>query len=160
MITPLSQFVGSQAAVNVLSAGRRYDTVTDEAIEYALGRWGSAAIDAMDPEVRAKILDRPRAREIEETTTPEPSLHELRARVGNVSDEELILRVYLGDQAAEVFRGDRPAPSSTYADYRAAHDPVLTLLRQFSRMTGVAALEVHNHEMDLVVRRSVTAGQP
>lgn len=159
MITPLSQFVGSQAAVNVLRGGDRYDVVTDEAIEYALGRWGSAAIDEMNPEVRAKILDRPRARELEATTKPDPSLEELRARIGNVSDEELILRVYLGDHAAEVFRGDGPAPSTTYAEYRAAHDPVVTILRQFSRMSGLAAMEVHDGEMDLVVRRAVASGQ-
>ena len=36
MVTPLSQFVGSQAAINVMT-GARYGQVTDEVIQYALG---------------------------------------------------------------------------------------------------------------------------
>lgn len=153
MITPLSQFVGSQAAVNVLQ-GERYAVATDEAIEYALGRWGQAAIEEMDPEVRARILDRPRAREIEKVTRSEPSLDELRARIGDVSDEELILRVYLGDDAAAVFGGDRPAPPATYEEYRSSHHRVLTALRRFSQLPHLTRLEIHEPGADLVVDRA------
>ena len=39
MVTPLSQFVGSQAAINVI-VGERYKEVTDQVIQYALGLWG------------------------------------------------------------------------------------------------------------------------
>jgi len=35
MVTPLSQFVGSQAAINVI-VGERYEEVTDQAIKFAL----------------------------------------------------------------------------------------------------------------------------
>ena len=62
MVTPLSQFVGSQAAVNVI-VGERYKEVTDQIIQYALGYWGKEGADLMAPEVKAKILDRPRAKE-------------------------------------------------------------------------------------------------
>ena len=48
MVTPLSQFVGSQAAINVI-AGERYREVTDQVIEYALGYYGETAVEAMDP---------------------------------------------------------------------------------------------------------------
>ena len=64
MVTPLSQFVGSQAAINVIT-GERYKEVTDQTILYALGYWGGdEAIEAMEPDVRDRILARPRAREI------------------------------------------------------------------------------------------------
>ena len=36
MVTPLSQFVVSQAAINVI-VGERYKEVTDQVIQYALG---------------------------------------------------------------------------------------------------------------------------
>ena len=36
MVTPLAQFVGSQAAINVIT-GERYKEVTDQSIQYALG---------------------------------------------------------------------------------------------------------------------------
>ncbi|MGH9101921.1 MAG: biotin carboxyl carrier protein, partial [Acidimicrobiales bacterium] len=65
MITPLSQFVATQAVLNVVS-GKRYELVSDEVIQYALGRWGEEAIAVMEPGVRGKILDRQRARELSE----------------------------------------------------------------------------------------------
>jgi oxaloacetate decarboxylase alpha subunit len=63
MVTPLSQFVGSQAAINVI-VGERYKEVTDQVIRYALGHFGEEAITAMDQSVRDKILDRPRAKQL------------------------------------------------------------------------------------------------
>lgn len=66
----------------------------------------------MDPDVRAKILDRPRARELERFERPDPTLAELRARYGrDVSDEHLILRAIVGDDAVEAIAGaPRPVP--------------------------------------------------
>ena len=49
MVTPLSQFVGTQAAINVI-VGERYKEVTDQTILYALGHWGGQeAIEAHGP---------------------------------------------------------------------------------------------------------------
>lgn len=111
MVTPLSQFVATQAALNVI-VGERYKQVPDSVIEYALGRHGGQeAIDAMDPDVRAKILDRPRARQLQHLQRPDPSLAELRRKLGNVSDEELILRTVVGDDAMEVIRPTPPGPA-------------------------------------------------
>lgn len=111
MVTPLSQFVATQAALNVI-VGERYKQVPDSVIEYALGRHGDQeAIDAMDPDVRAKILDRPRARQLQHLQRPDPSLAELRRKLGNVSDEELILRTVVGDDAMEVIRPTPPGPA-------------------------------------------------
>jgi oxaloacetate decarboxylase alpha subunit len=62
MVTPLSQFVGSQAAINVI-VGERYKEVTDQVIQYALGLWGREGGELMDPDVKDRILSRSRARE-------------------------------------------------------------------------------------------------
>ena len=48
MVTPLSQFVGSQAAINVI-VGERYKEVTDQIIQYALGYWGQEGAELMEP---------------------------------------------------------------------------------------------------------------
>lgn len=103
MVTPLSQIVGTQAATNVV-VGERYRQVTDESIHYAFGRHGGEeAVNGMDPQVRALILDRPRARELERWEPPNPSLAELRERYGrDVSDEDLILRAIVGNDAVDV----------------------------------------------------------
>jgi oxaloacetate decarboxylase (Na+ extruding) subunit alpha len=100
MVTPLSQFVGSQAAINII-VGARYKEVTDQVIQYALGLWGEEAPSLMDPDVKDKILSRSRAKEWQGWDAPEPSLNEVRCRFGgpSVSDDELLLRVYAGEEA-------------------------------------------------------------
>ena len=54
MVTPLAQFVGTQAAINII-AGERYKEVTDQSIQYALGLWGKEAPKVMDPNIKDKI---------------------------------------------------------------------------------------------------------
>src|SRR5207253_8984979 len=72
MVTPVAQFVGSQAAINVMT-GERYKEVTDQVIQYALGLWGKEGAEYMDPEVKATILNRSRAREMEPFRVPDVS---------------------------------------------------------------------------------------
>ncbi|HEX2229075.1 MAG TPA: biotin carboxyl carrier protein, partial [Candidatus Binatia bacterium] len=57
MVTPLSQYVGSQAAINVI-VGERYGEVTDQVIRYALGHAGAEGAREMDPNAKDKILER------------------------------------------------------------------------------------------------------
>jgi oxaloacetate decarboxylase alpha subunit len=100
MVTPLAQFVGSQAAINIIT-GERYREVTDQSIQYALGHWGKEAPQVMDATVKDNILNRPRAKEWQKWSPPDPSLRDLRRRFGGarVSDEELVLRVIAGEAA-------------------------------------------------------------
>jgi oxaloacetate decarboxylase alpha subunit len=110
MVTPLSQFVATQAAINVI-VGERYAQVTDASIEYALGmHGGDEAVSLMDPDVRDKILGRPRAGDLAAADVPAPTLAELRRRYGpGTSDEDLILMSIVGDDAvAEVGRALDP----------------------------------------------------
>ena len=102
MVTPLSQFVVSQAAINVI-VGERYKEVTDQVIQYALGLWGKEAPALMDPNVKDKILSRSRAKDWQGWEPPEPSLDEVRRKFGgpSLSDEELLLRVYAGEDAVK-----------------------------------------------------------
>jgi len=109
MVTPLSQFVGSQAAINVV-LGERYKEVTDQIIHYALGRYGQEAVAEMDPDVRARILDRPRARELAAWELPNPSIEEMRAKLGGpgLSDEDLLLRWLFSEQDLAAMRAAGP----------------------------------------------------
>jgi oxaloacetate decarboxylase alpha subunit len=101
MVTPLSQFVVSQAAINVI-VGERYKEVTDQVIQYALGLWGKDAPRLMDAAVKDKILSRGRAKDWQNWEPPEPSLAEVRQKFGgSISDEELLLRVYAGEDAVK-----------------------------------------------------------
>lgn len=152
MVTPLSQFVGSQAALNVV-AKERYATVSDEIIQYALGQWGEEAVTQMDPEVRERILDRPRTRELIEPKVDEPSLEELRARFGgNISDEDLITRVFAGVGAGDL--GLRRAdPDVTYADYGGSARSLPDVLQRALTDAGVRRFEFGQGSKRVVVRR-------
>src|SRR5205085_7215433 len=124
MVTPLSQFVGSQAAINVI-VGERYKEVTDQVIRYALGHFGEEAVTAMDQEVRAKILDRPRAKEIMAQTRTHPTMADMRRDLdaANVSDEELVLRWLLNKEDIEAMRAAGPAK-----EYVTARHPLVKLM--------------------------------
>ncbi len=115
MVTPFSQFVVSQAAINVLS-GIRYRVVTDEVIGYVAGAFGSEASNGVDPDVRDHILDRPRAKTLRENKREEPSLKEIRGTLGGpgVSDDELLLRYVCGGEE-EVAAMRRAGPFKTYS---------------------------------------------
>ena len=69
MVTPLSQYVGAQATLNVI-VGERYKQVIDQVIQYALGFWGKEGPQVMDAEVKDKILARPRAKDWEGWVPP------------------------------------------------------------------------------------------
>src|SRR5918996_6156292 len=129
MVTPLSQFVGSQAAINVIVGGR-YKEVTDQTIEYALGVWGEEGATLMDANVKDKILNRARAKELARTTNPSISLKELRQKFGGqgVSDEELLLRFFTGTEEVEKMRAASPARI-----YTKIENPVVNLIEALAK---------------------------
>jgi len=126
MVTPFAQFVGSQAAINIMT-GERYKEVTDQVIQYALGRWGKEGAQYMDAEVKAKVLDRPRARELEKLEASNPSLEEVRKQYGgpNLSDEELLLRYYAGPEFVDALK--TAPPRKEYLD---ARKPLVKLVEE------------------------------
>jgi oxaloacetate decarboxylase alpha subunit len=128
MVTPLSQYVGTQAAINVI-VGERYKEVPDQVIQYALGFWGKEAVTVMDKDIRDKILSRPRAREWTKWEQPQPTLHEVRQHYGaNLSDEALILRYFAGDDYVDALpNGGKPK------EYLDANQPLVQLVEQLSK---------------------------
>jgi len=138
MVTPLSQFVGSQAAINVIT-GERYREVTDQTIQYALGIWGKEGAELMDPQVKDKILSRPRAKKWDNWKAPDPSLKEMREKFGGpgVSDEELILRFYAGPDAAdEVLKAGAPQAKLD------ANQPLTKLVQELSARDDLTYVRV------------------
>ena len=128
MVTPLSQYVGTQAAINVI-VGERYKEVPDQVIQYALGIWGKEAIEVMDKNIRDKILSRPRAKEWTHWEQPEPTLHEIRQKYGaNLSDEDLILNYFAGaDYAKALPNSGKPR------EYLDATQPLVKIIEQLAK---------------------------
>jgi oxaloacetate decarboxylase alpha subunit len=99
MVTPLSQFVGVQAFLNV-TTGARWSQLPDEIIRYVLGQYGPPAA-AIDPDVQAKVLASPRAGDLahEEHGL---GVAAARERFGDaISDELLLLRMMLPEEQIE-----------------------------------------------------------
>ncbi|MSP38458.1 MAG: biotin carboxyl carrier protein [Deltaproteobacteria bacterium] len=145
MVTPLSQFVGSQAAINVM-VGERYKEVTDQVIQYALGMWGREGSDNMDPAVKAKILDRTRAREIANMEHAEPTLDEVRRQYGgaHLSDEELLLRYYAGPEFVDALK--TAPPRKEYLDARL---PLIRLVEEIGRRKRLSFVSICKGDFSL-----------
>jgi oxaloacetate decarboxylase alpha subunit len=129
MVTPLSQFVVTQAVMNVVSDGGRYATVPDEVVRMLLGQFGDPPA-APDPGLADRVLSSPRAAELREL---EPlSLDGARARFGRrISDEELLLRITMPEDQVEAMLAASPVPVATAARPRQA--PLVGLLRELER---------------------------
>ena len=114
MVTPYSQFVGVQAAINVI-VEQRYKEITDEMIQYALGHWGEEEANAIDPDIRDQILSRPRAKELAKWKMPETSVKDFRAKFGGnaISDDEKILRYFAGQEYVAAMKAAAPAKDYT-----------------------------------------------
>jgi oxaloacetate decarboxylase alpha subunit len=98
MVTPLSQFVATQATLNVIS-GERYKVIPDSIIEYIAGYHGAPPA-AVNQAVLDKIYRLPKAKKILEEEFPQPSVAEIRRHMGigpKVSDEEFLLRYALSE---------------------------------------------------------------
>jgi oxaloacetate decarboxylase (Na+ extruding) subunit alpha len=129
MVTPFSQFVGSQAAINVIK-GERYTQVTDQVIQYATGLWGEEAASEVDPAIKDRLLGGPRAKEFASWVPPQPTLQEVRDKFGGsiVSDDQLLMYYVVGKDDVEALRCvGRPK------EYISATKPLLMLLQQLTR---------------------------
>jgi oxaloacetate decarboxylase alpha subunit len=150
MVTPLSQFVGSQAAINVI-VGERYKQVTDQVILYALGNHGEDAIALMDPDVRGKILDRPRARELASGERPVLSLSDIRRDLGGdgVSDEDLLLRWLVRKEDIAAMRAAPPI-----SPYLTDNVPLVTLVEELARLTDLNEVQVRKPGLNITLRKN------
>jgi oxaloacetate decarboxylase alpha subunit len=149
MVTPFSQFVGSQAAINVIK-GARYAQVTDQVIQYALGIWGAEAASEVDPDIKDKILDRPRAKEFAAWEAPQPSVSELRSKLGgpDLSDDELLMRYVVGNDDVEALR-TAGAPK----DYSDSRKPILALLQDLSRRKDCSQISIRKPGLSVILER-------
>ncbi len=154
MVTPLSQFVGSQAAINVI-LGERYKEVTDQSIEYAMGRWGAEATQVMDADVRDRILDRPRAREIGEVVEPDPSLEEMRDKFGapGMSDEDMLLCWLTSREDLEAMR------AASHPDGQlSARQPLTRLIEALSEREDCARIHIQKPGLSLIMENKNATG--
>jgi oxaloacetate decarboxylase alpha subunit len=146
VMTPFSQIILTQAVLNV-TGRERYAVIPDEAIRYALGRFGRPNMP-IAPEVMERIESLPRTRELR-VEPGMPALPELRARLGaGLSDEEFLLRATMPANLVDAMRAAGPAPRH----YDPELKPVMELLRRVLKLRGVAELSVAKSDFRLELR--------
>jgi oxaloacetate decarboxylase (Na+ extruding) subunit alpha len=144
MVTPVSQFVATQAVMNVIS-GERWRDVSDEMVRYFLGHFYEPAAP-VDPDVKDRVLSLPR---VDELRRLEPlSLEGARERFGrSISEEEMLLRLTMPEEQVDAMvagqGAERPRPS---------RDPLVRLLRELARRSEIRYLRLEKDD-DLVVWR-------
>lgn len=153
MVTPYSQFVGAQAAVNVI-CGERYKQVLEEVILYALGFWGEEESSSINPNVRDRILNAPRAKAVASWQPPQPSLSEMRQRYGGstVTDEDLLLRYLAGEDQVSAMRAE-----GSFERSRAIGCNLVSLVEALSKRPKIDYLQIQKDTMSMTLRSSRAA---
>lgn len=147
MITPHSQFIVTQAAINV-AVGERYKEIIDAMIEFALGVYGyeDAGVPYMDPNVKDKFLSHPNAKaiaekwEIQQAKSADASLKEIRAKIGmtGASDEDFLTCYFMkGEDELKKMKA-LGLPRSFYT----GKEPLVMLLKELSKMKDISRLHL------------------
>ena len=158
MITPYSQYMCTQAALNVAS-GERYKVVADEIIRFAQGIYGEDSGQPwMDQNVKDKLLNLPHAKDLAkkgykpaEDLTPD----QVRKRIGapNISDEDLVLRTIMqGTQEIDAMHAAGPPKQYTGTDM-----PLRTLIDELGKHKNIRYVQVKRGTDSVVLQNRASA---
>lgn len=161
MVTPFSQFVGSQALMNVLSvqAGQeRYSRIPDEVVRFVLGHFGTPAGE-IDPAVRERVESLPRAKELHFEPAHSGTLEEIRdeqsRKAGrDLADEELLLRLVMAPNVLESVRSAGPAPTWSSAATAGRVDSMEGFIRAVNTLPRWKSLHVRRGSQEVRLRRT------
>jgi oxaloacetate decarboxylase alpha subunit len=153
MITPHSQFMVTQSAINV-ATGARYKVVIDELILFAQGIYGEdSGYTWMDPNLKDRLLGMPRANELKELGARrhrDIPLRDIRDQLGGpgVSDEEFLLR-YIMKGGEEIEAMHAAGPPKQYFN---AAMPLLTLIQELVKHRQVRYVQVQRGSNSVVIQ--------
>jgi oxaloacetate decarboxylase (Na+ extruding) subunit alpha len=155
IVTPVSQFIASQAARNVID-GERWANVSDETVRYFLGHYGASPAP-VDSQIADRVLARPQAAKLAEL---EPlSLAGARRKFGaRISEEELLLRLTMPAEQVDAMVAARDGAASgagiPLPAARPGRAPLVTLLAELSRRRSLTSVEVSAGDERVVWRRA------
>jgi oxaloacetate decarboxylase (Na+ extruding) subunit alpha len=123
LVTPMSQIVGTQAVLNVLS-GRRWHIVPDEMKSYLRGRYG-AAPGPVSEDVVLRVLGDERPITVRPADLVDETLEDYREDIGDLarSEEDLLSYALFPATARTYLEHHRVGPE---ADVFGAHDHFLS----------------------------------
>jgi pyruvate/oxaloacetate carboxyltransferase len=107
MQTPYSQFIATQALLNVLHG--RYEVVPDEIRNLVLGHWGRTP-GPIDPNVQDKVGRGQPPITVRPGEVVEPAVNRIRADQPGLSDEDLLLSIFFMPALLDDLRAAGPMP--------------------------------------------------
>ncbi len=125
-VTPFSQFIGVQAALNVIE-GERYKRIPDEVKKYALGHYGKQ-LAPVAPEVLDRIMENGAKTILPYGGEPEAALPGLRRRYPGAGEDELLLRQAFPDNLVD----EIVAAAAEGPDHAPGESPDLQLIREIA----------------------------
>jgi oxaloacetate decarboxylase alpha subunit len=109
LVTPLSQMVGTQAVLNIIT-GERYKMVPKEIKEYVRGLYGSSPAPISE-DIRKKIIGDEEVITVRPADLLEPEIEKYRAEIGNLAASlEDVLSYALFPQVARKYFEERLNP--------------------------------------------------
>ena len=152
MVTPFSQFVVTQASLNV-TQGERYKVITDQLILFALGHYGKQPVP-VDKNVMDKIYGLPRTKEFLNWSPPETSLQTLRQDFGDkYSDDELLLIALSSEEDLRATLAAGPCRT----DYYGKHNSLVGFIKEvMSKRTKSTYISIKRGDVSVTLSRSAT----
>jgi oxaloacetate decarboxylase (Na+ extruding) subunit alpha len=158
IVTPVSQFIASQAARNVIDS-ERWANVSDETVRFFLGHYGAPPAP-VDRAVADRVLARPQATQLAELAPI--TLDGAREKFGRrISEEELLLRLTMPAEQVDAMVAARdggagriggvggyPLPAA-----RPGRSPLVTLLRELERRPALTSVEIETPDERVRWRR-------
>ncbi len=166
LVTPLSQIVGTQAVMNVLT-GKRWVIVPNEMKDYIRGYYGKAP-GPMDPEIVARVLgdEKPLADDIRPGSMATGTFDEAAAEIGDLakSEEDVLMYALFPAEARTYLTAHQDgAEKAVFLMSEEIHtvredDPVdVNQIRELVKMvetTDIAEIVVEEGDSRVVVRRT------
>lgn len=148
MVTPFSQFVVTQATLNIIE-GERYKTVTDEVIKFALGYYGEQ-VAPIDQNVMDKIHSLPRTKELMDWTPPQSSIEDFRREIGShYSDDELLLIILTSEEDYKTMQAAGPIKT----EYRNTQGPLMVLIEELMKLKNLHHISIEKENFSLALTK-------
>ncbi len=154
IVTPVSQFIASQAARNVIDS-ERWTNVSDETVRFFLGHYGDPPAP-VDQTIADMVLARPQAKKLSELQPV--TLEGAREKFGHrISEEDLLLRLTMPAEQVDAMVAARDAadgrPRRPLAAARPGRSPLVTLLKELERRPSLTSVEIRTDGERVVWRR-------
>lgn len=149
MVTPFSQFVVTQASVNVMQ-DERYKNITDEIIKFALGHYGKQ-VKPVDENLMDRIQSLPRTKEFINWERPRTSIEDIRRQMGaDLTDDELLLLVLVPEDDFKAMRDAGPIKT----EYSGASKPLAAFIKELTKQKKSTFISIQKENFSLTLKKN------